>query len=69
MRAYQRTLLFAGGAALCIFIVLCAAAVAWVEVSDYQAALRSRFLLERSRLLLAMTESATVVKRFTSVAD
>ncbi|SAK17918.1 hpt domain protein [Burkholderia multivorans] len=36
MRVYQRTLLIAGGAVLGVFIVASAAAVAWIEVSDYQ---------------------------------
>lgn len=69
MRVYQRTLLIAGGAVLGVFIVASAAAVAWIEVSDYQAAMRARFLIDRSRLLLEMSESATLVKRFASVGD
>ncbi|MBU9294280.1 hybrid sensor histidine kinase/response regulator [Burkholderia multivorans] len=69
MRVYQRTLLIAGGAVLGVFIVASAAAVAWIEVSDYQAAMRARFLVDRSRLLLDMSESATLVKRFASVGD
>ncbi|WP_244136016.1 MULTISPECIES: hybrid sensor histidine kinase/response regulator [unclassified Burkholderia] len=69
MRAYQRVLLTVGGAALGVFIVLCAAAVVLLEVSDFHASMHARFLTEKARLLVGMSESTTLLKRVTSAAE
>ncbi|NTZ06314.1 response regulator [Burkholderia metallica] len=69
MRAYQRVLLTVGGAALGVFIVLCAVAVVLLEISDFHAAMHSRFLTEKANLLVGMSESTTLLKRVTSAAE
>ncbi|WP_321872691.1 ATP-binding protein [Burkholderia ubonensis] len=69
MRAYQRTLLAAGGGTLGLFIVLCAVAAVWIDISDFHATMRLRFAAEKSRLLVCMAESTTILKRMTAVAE
>ncbi|KVT59505.1 hybrid sensor histidine kinase/response regulator [Burkholderia ubonensis] len=69
MRAYQRTLLAAGGGTLGLFIVLCAVAAVWIDISDFHATMRLRFAAEKSRLLVRMAESTTLLKRLTAVAE
>ncbi|MDN7994204.1 ATP-binding protein [Burkholderia orbicola] len=69
MRAYQRVLLTVGGAALGVFIVLCAAAVVLLEISDFHASMHTRFLTEKARLLVGMSESTTLLKRVASAAE
>ncbi|KWC16607.1 hybrid sensor histidine kinase/response regulator [Burkholderia ubonensis] len=69
MHAYQRTLLVTGGAILGVFMVLCAAAMTWIEIGDFHAAMRVHFLVEKSRLLVGMSSHATLLKRLTSVAE
>ncbi|WP_244114633.1 ATP-binding protein [Burkholderia cepacia] len=63
MRAYQRRLLYGGGAALGIFMLVCAAAVARGEFGDYQAALRTHFLTVKSQLLVRMSENSALLKQ------
>ncbi|MET1534160.1 hybrid sensor histidine kinase/response regulator [Burkholderia sola] len=69
MRAYQRVLLAVGGAALGVFILLCAVAVVLLEISDFHAAMHTRFLTEKANLLVSMSESTTLLKRVTSAAE
>lgn len=69
MRAYQRTLLAAGGAVLGGFIALCACAVAWIEVGDYQAAMRAHFLSGKAQLVARMSENSVLLRRLVSASD
>ncbi|MGU7816550.1 ATP-binding protein [Burkholderia sp. AW49-1] len=63
MRAYQRRLLYGGGAVLGIFMLACAGAVARGEFADYQAALRAHFLTVKSHLLVRMSENSALLKQ------
>ncbi|RDK04309.1 hybrid sensor histidine kinase/response regulator [Paraburkholderia lacunae] len=69
MRFYQRLLLYGGGAVLSIFMLACATAVCWLEVSDYNARMHAAFLTEKSRLLVSMAESTAVLKRLAAYAE
>ncbi|WP_325095344.1 ATP-binding protein [Burkholderia contaminans] len=63
MRAYQRRLLYGGGAVLGIFMLACAVAVARSEFGDFQAALRAHFLTVKSQLLVRMSENSALLKQ------
>lgn len=63
MRAYQRLLIRAGGATLGVFIVLCAGAATWVEVTEYHAAVRAHFLTQKSLVLTSLSTNSALLQR------
>lgn len=69
MRAYHRMLMRAGGATLGLFIVLCAVAATWVEVTEYHAAMRAHFLNQKTLVLASMSENSAVLKRLAAVSE
>ncbi|WP_081938606.1 ATP-binding protein [Burkholderia pyrrocinia] len=69
MRAYQRRLLYGGGAVLGIFMLACAGAVARGEFGDYQATLRAHFLTVKSQLLVRMSENSALLKQQVATAQ
>lgn len=69
MRAYQRALVYVGGIVLGVFMVLCGAAVAWLEIADYQAAMRAHFLSSRALVLVGMAENSVLLRRLVSASD
>ncbi|WP_181157963.1 ATP-binding protein [Burkholderia multivorans] len=69
MDAYQHRMLYGGGIALACFLIVCAGAVARVEIADYHSLARERFIARQARVAVEMSKRAILLRRFASIAE
>ncbi|ARL38891.1 ATP-binding protein [Burkholderia pseudomallei] len=69
MFAYQHQILYGGGVALACFLIACACTVAWVEIADYHALARERFIAREAQLAVEMSKRGVLLRRFASIAE
>ncbi|WP_334042494.1 ATP-binding protein [Burkholderia ambifaria] len=69
MFAYQHRILYGGGIALACFLIACACTIAWVEVADYHALARERFIAREAQLAVEMSKRGILLRRFASIAE
>ncbi|AIO45168.1 response regulator [Burkholderia cepacia] len=69
MRGYQQLLLYGCGAALGIFMMVCAGTAILIEISDYHAKFRAQFLTKRAQLRERMSENRAVLRRLALSAE